>query len=174
MSAHEGPSIWTWGNYRGLIRRMSLELTKAQITPNTAEMMAMAEEAGTADINYTECKRRLFTRLMQDWQCPAQHPVVPLEIRAVMPTVKRQIQVFPNADGMPVGFIPIRCYLCPVCQEVYQERDILPRGPINPVPVEAELPPGLDQTPGDYTQARGAAPNLSDLSPEAAIRRGRD
>ena len=128
MTGHEGPSIWGWRNYLGLFRRMSLELIRAEITPTTAEMMEFANEVGSADINYTELKRRVRARAAAERQCPAQHPVVALEIRAHMVSGQRHLQVFPNADGMPVRYMPIRFYLCPVCQEVFQARDTEPRG----------------------------------------------
>lgn len=120
---HEGASIWTWETWLGLSRRLKIYLSRT-CTPNTAELMAMAEETGSPDVDYREVKRRLRSQLARDHQCPAQHPVFALELQVSMSPLKKALQVFPNLDGLPEGFIPVRMYLCPVCQEVYREREV--------------------------------------------------
>lgn len=119
----EGASTWTWGKIHRIAKSLRIALSR-QITPNTAELMEEAERTGSAEVDYGKIKRDLAARLAQQWQCPAQHPVVPLELRLEMPTVNATLQVFPNQDGAPTSYLPVRLFLCGVCQEVYREREI--------------------------------------------------
>jgi hypothetical protein len=96
--------------------------------------------------------------LAQPLQCPAQHPVIPFELRLEMNSPQAMLRVFPNQDGAPTPYLPIRLFLCGVCQEVYREREL---------EVRVQHP--------EYTQARGSAPVPEGAPlPEEAIRRGRE
>jgi hypothetical protein len=152
----EGASTWTWGTVQRIARSLKIAVSR-QITPTTQEMMLEAERVKSAEINYTELKRQLAERLAQPLQCPAQHPILPMELRLEMMTSpEAMLKVFPNMDGSPTSYLPVRLFLCGVCQEVYRERELEMRGV------------GLD-----YTAARGCSPSESGMLPEEAIRRVR-
>lgn len=152
---HEGPSIWGWGTAAKILRKLRLTLSR-RITPLTEDILAARDalDANSDDSQaYAEIERRVQEDMLRWRQCPAGHPVAPFEIRATIDSDRLMFQVFPNAMGSPTGYVPIRFWLCVVCQGVYRQRELEEVG---------------------YTQAGGAAPSLSGLSPEEAIRRGRD
>lgn len=125
MSAHEGGSVWTREMAARYARWIRFDFSRS-ITPNTADLLAMAQEQGTDVVNYHEVRARLTERLVRPMQCPAQHPVFPLELRVTMAAKYRRLalMLFPNLDGFPRKYLPIRAYFCPVCQELYRQREI--------------------------------------------------
>lgn len=125
MSGHEGASVWTKETAAGLARRLRFDVRRS-ITPNTADLMALAVEQGTDVINYREARERLTTQLAQPHQCPAAHPVFPIELRVTMGAKFRDtaLKLFPNLDGFPTTYLPVRAYFCPVCQELYRQREV--------------------------------------------------
>lgn len=123
MSEHEGGSVWNRETARHLGRRMRFEFSRT-ITPTTADLMAMVEEKQTVHVDYREVCERLKQRLREALHCPAQHPVIPMELRVTMAAKRTALCVFPNLDGAPTRYVPVRAYFCPVCQEVYRQREI--------------------------------------------------
>jgi hypothetical protein len=125
VSGHEGASIWTKETAAGLARRLRFDVSRS-ITPNTADLMALAEEQGTDVIDYRGARERLTAQLARPHQCPAAHPVFPIELRVTMWAKFRAtaLKLFPNLDGFPTAYLPIRAYFCPVCQELYRQREV--------------------------------------------------
>lgn len=125
MSEHEGASIWTDATSTGLAKRLKLEVRRA-ITPNTDDLLAIAQEQPT--FTYREVQERLAVKLTRDLRCPARHRVFPLELRVTVTkpdaTGALARRIFPNLDGFPVKYLPVRAYFCPVCQELYRQREI--------------------------------------------------
>jgi hypothetical protein len=119
----EGVSTWTWDTIKRISKSLRIELSR-QITPKTDELMAEADRLGSANIDYRTVKRQLAEKLAQPLQCPAQHPVLPLELRAEMTSPQATLRVFPNQDGAPTSYLPVRLFFCGVCQEVYREREL--------------------------------------------------
>jgi hypothetical protein len=153
----EGGSTWNWDTVQRISKSLRAVLSR-QITPTTQELMAEAERVGSAEVDYKLVKRQVVEKLAQPLQCPAQHPVIPFELRLEMNSPQAMLRVFPNQDGAPTPYLPIRLFLCGVCQEVYREREL---------EVRVQHP--------EYTQARGSAPVPEGAPlPEEAIRRGRE
>ena len=114
---HEGPSIWGWGTAAKILRKLRLELSR-KITPLTEEMVV-----ATAT-DYDEIREAVRVDLQRPRQCPAGHPVTPFELRASMTSERLMGQVFPNAAGSPVTYVPIRGWLCLTCQTIWNQRDL--------------------------------------------------
>lgn len=125
MSEHEGVSVWTRETAARLARWIRLDLSRS-ITPNTADLMATSAEQGTETVLYRDVLARLRNKLARPLTCPAQHPVFPIELRVTMAPKYRglSLRLFPNLDGFPTKYLPIRAYFCPVCQELYRQREI--------------------------------------------------
>lgn len=125
MSGHEGASVWTRETAPRLGRLIRFDFSRA-ITPTTADLMAIAEAQGTDVINYSDVRQRLAEQLAQPLHCPAGHPVFPIELRVTMAAKYKHLvlKLFPNLDGFPCTYLPIRAYFCPVCQELYRQREI--------------------------------------------------
>lgn len=125
MSEHEGVSVWTRETAARLARWLRLDISRS-ITPNTAELLELAEEQRSEIVSYREVQERLTARLARPLACPARHPVFPIELRVTMAPKYRglSLRLFPNLDGFPTKYLPIRAYFCPVCQELYRQREI--------------------------------------------------
>lgn len=123
MSEHEGASTWTWDTIRKISKSMKVVLSRV-ITPNTTEMIDEAIAADSDIIDYVKLKKQVDAKVAQDTQCPCQHPVIPFELRLQMQSARVTMQVFPNMDGFPMPYLPVRFYLCGVCQEVYRQREV--------------------------------------------------
>ncbi len=125
MSGHEGASVWTRETATKYARLLRIAFSRA-ITPSTADLMAMVQEKGTWVVNYGEVKARLTEQLARPVHCPANHPVFPIELRVWMAPRygKLVLKLFPNLDGFPTRYLPVRAYFCPVCQELYRQREI--------------------------------------------------
>ncbi|HSE47503.1 MAG TPA: hypothetical protein VLA89_19575 [Gemmatimonadales bacterium] len=119
MSEHEGTSIWTRRTAPALERGFSYEITR-KVTPLTEEMMEFANLCGTSTVSARELETFARLRATEERQCPAQHPVTVLELRVEHRSRRKALRVFPNLDGYPWGYIPVRFYFCPVCQAVYR------------------------------------------------------
>jgi hypothetical protein len=170
VSEHEGVSVWTKETAARLGRWIRFDFSRA-ITPNTADLMAMAEEKKSEIVSYREVTERLRARLAQPMHCPALHPVFPIELRISMARKYGNLvlKLFPNLDGFPTKYLPIRAYFCPVCQELYRQREIDEAMESAPPIHDSE-----EMRDASYTPARGAALSLSGLSSEEAIRKERD
>lgn len=128
--AFEGASRWSWATCRTLAKLFRLTVsanltptTDLLLTPGFARTLA-GEERSRHEL---EAKITEWRQDMLSWtrQCPAQHPVVPYELRVTMPRAsrKRWIETFPNAEA-GVTYIPVPFYFCPVCQSVYRLREV--------------------------------------------------
>jgi len=117
-AVHEGPSIWSWATAPRILRKLRLELSR-KITPTTEDLMAAASGS-----TYLDVQMRLEEEIQRRRECPAGHPVTPLELRALIQSPRLRYQVLPNADGHPTAYMPIRFWLCLTCQEVYRQREL--------------------------------------------------
>lgn len=118
---HEGPSIWNWATFSRIVNALRLTAAR-QITPLTEEILEFAREGGEDFIKLqTEVRDRVMSQRMQ---CPAGHPAAVYELRASIASDSLMLRVFPNADGNPTYYIPIRFYFCVTCQAVYRQREV--------------------------------------------------
>lgn len=117
-AVHEGPSIWSWTTVPRILRKLNLKLSK-HITPLTEELLAAPAGSSHIDVQLW-----LREELLKRQECPAGHPVAPFELRALITSLRLRFRVFPNADGHPTAYIPIRCWLCVTCQAVYRQHEL--------------------------------------------------
>ena len=140
--SHHGPSIWSRETFTRIRSRLRLSVS-IDLTPTTAVML---EPSFCPTYESEDQYRRDLEEKMNTWateaekkafQCPAQHPVIPYELRVEMtrlgPTRKLFIECFPNAEASDFDYVPIAFYLCVVCQDVFRIREVeevnyVPRG----------------------------------------------
>jgi len=114
---HEGGTIWSWDSYMRLAARLRVQVSP-HLTPTTEEYMQTPPEIGVRALTHNYRAKMLRAR-----QCPAKHPVVAMELRAEMASLKTMIQTFPNHEGSPYPYLPIPFFLCVTCQAVYRLRE---------------------------------------------------
>lgn len=126
VAEHEGPSIWSWETYAKIRRHLRLKLSKG-ITPLTEELIEFYTTPEAADRvpSYLDVQLWVKERVERRFECPAGHPVVPYELRATMNRRRLMLRTFPNADGNPTRYIPIRFWLCLTCQSVFRQREVV-------------------------------------------------
>lgn len=129
--SHEGPSIWSWENFRTLAKYFRIAVSK-QLTP-TSELLLTpgfsrtleGEERSRAELlaSVTSWRQEM---LVGTRQCPAKHPVVPYELRVTMPAASRKIRIrcFPNWEGSTYEYVPVQFFFCAVCLAVFRQREV--------------------------------------------------